>query len=211
MGRIILMIVISLCMGLPIFGQKKASASEQASMVRTVEKAASSLKTMQCKFRQTKKLSLLNDKMVSTGVMYYSQPAKLRWQYQTPYNYTFVINGTKVMMKTDGRKNVIDARQSKMFKEITQIMVNSVTGKCLSNKKEFKTTMYKSNKEWTAHLVPMTKELKSMFKTIVLHISPKQSLVTQVDLIEKTGDVTNIVLSNYKTNVPINAKVFTVN
>ena len=160
MGRIILMIVISLCMGLPIFGQKKVSASEQASMVKTVEKAASSLKTMQCKFRQTKKLSLLNDKMVSTGVMYYSQPAKLRWQYMTPYNYTFVINGTKVMMKTGGRKNVIDARQSKMFKEITQIMVNSVTGKCLSNKKEFKTTMYKSSKEWTAHLVPMTKELK---------------------------------------------------
>lgn len=180
-------------------------------MVKTVEKAASSLKTMQCKFRQTKKLSLLNDKMVSTGVMYYSQPAKLRWQYMTPYNYTFVINGTKVMMKTGGRKNVIDARQSKMFKEITQIMVNSVTGKCLSNKKEFKTTMYKSSKEWTAHLVPMTKELKSMFKTIVLHISPKQSLVTQVDLVEKTGDVTNIVLSDYKTNVPINAKVFTVN
>ena len=71
--------------------------------------------------------------------------------------------------------------------------------------------MYKSSKEWTAHLVPMTKELKSMFKTIVLHISPKQSLVTQVDLVEKTGDVTNIVLSDYKTNVPINAKVFTVN
>lgn len=180
-------------------------------MVKTVEKAASSLKTMQCKFRQTKKLSLLNDKMVSTGVMYYSQPAKLRWQYMTPYNYTFVINGTKVMMKTGGRKNVIDARQSKMFKEITQIMVNSVTGKCLSNKKEFKTTMYKSNKEWTAHLVPMTKELKSMFKTIVLHISPKQGLVTQVDLVEKTGDITNITLSNYKTNAPINAKVFTVN
>lgn len=44
MGRIILMIVISLCMGLPIFGQKKVSASEQASMVKTVEKAASSLK-----------------------------------------------------------------------------------------------------------------------------------------------------------------------
>ena len=198
-------------MGLPIFGQKKVSASEQASMVKTVEKAASSLKTMQCKFRQTKKLSLLNDKMVSAGVMYYSQPAKLRWQYMTPYNYTFVINGTKVMMKTGGRKNVLDARQIKMFKEITQIMVNSVTGKCLSNKKEFKTTMYKSSKEWTAHLVPMTKELKSMFKTIVLHISPKQSLVTQVDLVEKTGDVTNIVLSDYKTNVPINAKVFTVN
>lgn len=211
MGRIILMIVVSLYMGLPIFGQKKVSASEQASMVKTVEKAASSLKTMQCKFRQTKKLSLLNGKLVSTGMMYYRQPAQLRWQYLTPYNYTFVINGTRVMMRNANRKNVIDARQSKMFKEITQIMVNSMTGKCLSNKKEFKTTMYKSSTEWIAHLTPMTKELKSMFKTIVLHISPKQSLVTQVDLIEKTGDVTNIVLSNYKTNIPINAKVFTVN
>lgn len=209
MGKILLMALMALCVSLPISGQTKVSPAEQARMVKAVEKAASSLKTMQCKFRQTKKLSLLNDKMVSTGVMYYSQPAKLRWQYLSPYKYTFIINGNKVLTKTADRKNIIDTRQSKMFKEITQIMVNSVTGKCLSSKKEFKTTMYKSTKEWTAHLTPVAKELKSMFKTIVLHISPKQSLVTQVDLVEKNGDTTNITLSDYKINTPINAQVFT--
>lgn len=210
MKRCICLTAAVFLLGLPLAAQKKADAAEQAEMVKMIEEAASSLTTMRCNFLQTKKLGLLNDEMVSSGVMYYSQPAKLCWQYLEPYSYTFVINGSKVMMKTDDRKNVVDARQSKMFKEVTQIMVNSVTGKCLLADKDFKVELYVADNEWTAHLTPLRKELKSMFKVIVLHIDPKRCLVTQVDLLEEGEDETNIVLSDYEINTAIDAQKFTV-
>lgn len=193
------------------FAQTKVSKEEQSKMIYSIEKTVSSIKSMHCSFRQEKVIGMLNEKVISEGTMDFCQPTKLRWQYSKPYKYTFVINGNKVMIKSSNQTNVIDARQSKMFKEVTRIMVNSVTGKCLTDNKQFNVTMHNNKIEWIATMVPVAKELKSMFKTIKLYIDPKKGLVSRVVLTEKTNDVTNIYLSNYKTNVQIDEKVFNVN
>lgn len=193
------------------FAQTRVNKEEQSKMIQTIEKAVSSLKSMHCSFRQEKVIGLLNEKVVSVGTMDYCQPTKLRWQYNKPYTYTFVINGNKVMINSSSQKNIIDARQSKLFKEVTRIMVNSITGQCLTDSKQFNVTMYNNQTVWIANMVPVAKELRSMFKTIKLHIDPKKGLVSRVVLTEKSNDVTTIYLSDYKTNVKIDEKVFSVN
>ena len=49
-----------------------------------------------------------------------------------------------------------------------------------------------------------------MFDVIKLHIDSKKCIITQVELIEKTGDQTRIYLSDYKVNVDIDEKMFRV-
>ena len=190
--------------------QKGVDAVEQSSMIQKFEKVAGEVRSMQCSFRQVKTLNMLNEELISTGVMFYHQPALLRWQYLKPYEYTFVISDSQVMIKNTDRLDVIDINQSKIFKEITQIMVNSVTGRCLTEKKDFDVTMYNDKDEWIADLRPLKKELKSLFKTIKLHINPQKCMISQVELIEQTGDMTHIYLYDYKINVDIDEKMFTV-
>lgn len=211
MRRICVVFVLITLISYSCFAQTKVNKEEQSKMIQTIEKAVSSLKSMHCSFRQEKVIGLLNEKVVSIGTMDYCQPTKLRWQYNKPYTYTFVINGNKVMINSSSQKNIIDARQSKVFKEVTRIMVNSITGQCLTDSKQFNVTMYNNQTEWIANMVPVAKELKSMFKTIKLHIDPKKGLVSRVVLTEKSNDVTTIYLSDYKTNVKIDEKVFSVN
>ena len=211
MRRICVVFVLITLISYNCFAQTKVNKEEQSKMIQTIEKAVSSLKSMHCSFRQEKVIGLLNEKVVSIGTMDYCQPTKLRWQYNKPYTYTFVINGNKVMINSSSQKNIIDARQSKVFKEVTRIMVNSITGQCLTDSKQFNVTMYNNQTEWIANMVPVAKELKSMFKTIKLHIDPKKGLVSRVVLTEKSNDVTTIYLSDYKTNVKIDEKVFSVN
>lgn len=208
--RICLFLILCLYM-LPVMSQKTASPEEQLSMIEAIDKVASEIKSIQCTFRQVKTLSILNEELVSTGTMLYSQPARLRWQYQHPYTYTFIINGSQAMMKNPDQQHVIDTRQSKLLSEITQIMVNSVTGKCLTEKSDFNIKMSSDEKEWIADLQPIKKELKAMFNVIKLHINPKKFIITQVELIEKTGDETRIYLSDYKVNVAIDEKMFSIN
>lgn len=190
--------------------QKGVDAVEQSSMIQKFEKVAGEVRSMQCSFRQVKTLNMLNEELISTGVMFYHQPALLRWQYLKPYEYTFVISDSQVMIKNTDRLDVIDINQSKIFKEITQIRVNSVTGRCLTEKKDFDVTMYNDKDEWIADLRPLKKELKSLFKTIKLHINPQKCMISQVELIEQTGDMTHIYLYDYKINVDIDEKMFTV-
>ena len=72
-----------------------SAGDNEAEIRHQIESAAVSMKTMQCDFVQTKYLRMLNDKMVSTGKMYYQQSDKLRWEYTSPYTYAFVLNGFK--------------------------------------------------------------------------------------------------------------------
>ena len=198
---IFLMILIpSLC-----FSQ---NANQQ--IIDKINTAASKLTTMQCDFVQTKHVKLLNDKMISKGKMYYSQPNKLRWEYTSPYTYTFILSGNKVTLKKGGKNSVINVNQNKMFREIVNIMMNSVVGKCLSDRKSFKTTVKDTPSEWVATLTPQSKELKQMFTKIILHFNKQKSVIVKVEMFEKNGDTTSIVLENIVKNKNINESVYSI-
>ncbi len=188
-----------------------AQSTGDAKIKQQINAVASKMKTMQCDFVQTKYMKMLNDKMVSYGRMYYQQSDKLRWEYTSPYTYTFVLNGSKVLLNKGKRSDVINVNQSKFFKEIARIMMNSVVGKCLTDEKDFKVSISTSASEWVATLLPQRKDMKQMFQKIVLHFSRSQMMVSSVELIEKKGDRTVIQLKNVKTNSTINAKMFSVN
>lgn len=207
--RRFLFFLMALCMSLATASAQQKV--DEAKVVRQINAVASSMKSMQCDFVQTKYLKMLNDKMVSRGKMYYQQGNKLRWEYISPYSYAFVLNGQKVLISKGKRTDVINVGQSKFFKEIARIMMNSVVGKCLTDKKDFKVSLAGSASEYVATLYPQQKQMQQMFQKIILHFNKQRSVVSKVELVEKKGDKTVIELNNIKTNTAIHAKVFSVN
>ena len=205
MKKIVLFFMV-LCLG---FSCALAQVNE-AKVKKQINAVASNMKSMQCDFVQTKYVWMLNDKMVSRGKMYYQQSNKLRWEYTTPYSYAFVLNGSQVLISKGSRKDVINVNQSKFFKEIARIMMNSVVGNCLNDKKDFEVSITANATEYLATLIPKQKQMKQMFQKIVLHFSKQKSTVSKVELVEKKGDRTVIELKNVKTNASINAGVFRV-
>ncbi len=200
---------ISLCLGL--LGVSAQQKVNEAQVKQQIGAVASSLKSMQCDFVQTKYLKMLNDKMVSKGKMYYQHTNRLRWEYTSPYSYTFVLNGSQVLISKGKRNDVINVNQNKVFKEIARIMMNSVVGKCLTDEKDFKVSITGSNAEYVATLLPQQKQMKQMFQKIILHFDRSKSTVSKVELVETKGDRTVIELKNVQTNVNVNAKVFSIN
>jgi outer membrane lipoprotein carrier protein len=179
-------------------------------MIAQVCEAAGKITSLQCDFVQEKHLSLLKTSMTSKGKMYYKGGRLLRWEYTSPYTYTFVINGEKVMMKSQQKTNVVDVKSSKMFQQIARIMMNSVTGRCLSDNKDFAVTMFTDNGKWMASLKPQQKEMAQMFSAIRLYVDPTSQMVTSVELVEKSGDTTVITMKNIEKNKGINDSVFSV-
>lgn len=177
---------------------------------KEIAATSASLNTIQCDFVQTKHLKMLNDKMVSYGKMYYQKSNRLRWEYIKPYAYTFVLNGQQVYLKNAKGTTSSSTAGNKMFREIARIMMNSVVGANLNDSKDFKVTMAETSGEWAATLVPLRKNMKQMFTKIVLHFNKSRKMVSGVDLYEKNGDRTNILLKNVVTNKSINAKVFSL-
>ncbi len=209
MKRILSILAIFLTIGLTSFAAGPGSVQEKDVLAK-LNTAASALKSMQCDFVQTKYLSLLSDKMVSEGCMYYRQPDKLRWEYTTPYQYLSIFNGTKVYIGNDTRRDIIDTNTNKIFKEVARIMMNTVTGKALSDQAGFTTTVADKADSWIVTLVPKKKELRGMFAKICLTFSKKREMISEINLYEKNGDHTNIALKNIKVNSPADESIFIV-
>ena len=188
--------------------QNPAGAGESKKMIEQVCAAAGKMQTLQCDFRQEKRLSLLETNMVSTGKMYYKGGKALKWEYVSPYAYTFLLNGDKVMLGSQGKTDVIQVNSSKTFKQIARIMMHSITGKCLSDTEDFHVTMLVEGNEWVAELIPRQKELAQLFTRIRLHIDPKSQTATEVELTEKSGDLTRITMTNIKKNTPLDDALF---
>lgn len=201
--------LLLICSMLLLFLVVEAQVSQDA-IIAKINAAVSKIETMQCDFVQTKHMKMLNNKMVSTGIMVYKQNDKLRWEYKIPYTYVFILNGTKVYLKKESRNDVIDIKQNKVFKSIAEIMMNSVVGKCLTNNKEFNVSILDENKQWVASLIPQKKELKQMYSKIILYLGKATSIIQKVEMIEKNGDKTIIELKNVKLNKPVNANSFSL-
>lgn len=202
--------IIALLLTLSLSAQTAVSEAQKKQIISKVDKAASALCTMQCHFVQVKKVALMSSTMKSEGTMYFSRPSKLRWQYMSPYDYTFILNNGKAYMKSAKATTTIDVNKNKMFRQVVDVIMNCMIGGELANTSYFKVQVYKSGKSYYACLTPQKKELKQLYSLIMLYFNSQLTMVDKVEMTEKSGDKTTISLSNIAINKTINDKVYSV-
>ena len=171
--------------------QKAVDAAEAAQMMAQINDAARTTTSLQATFVQTKSLRVLNSRLVAR-------------------RYTFVLNGRKVMLKSDKQTQVVDVEQNKVFRRIAQIMMDSMTGRCLNDRRSFKVAMFSEGNHWVARLTPLQSEMKQLFSSLSLTFDALRHIVVRVVMKEKTGDTTLIELQQIKKDAPIDAQLFKV-
>jgi len=205
-----LLFILGLWLSLGTFAQSAVSKSEQERIISEINTAAQSIRTLECTFVQTKELSIMNDKMVSNGTMAFAQPNKISWHYTSPYDYTFIIAGDKVLIGKGKNRNSIDLKSSQAFQGIAKMIAGSVTGKCLTQTDEFDVKILADERHYVALLTPKAKRLKKMFKGIRLHFNRASRTMEKVEMTETSGDNTTIVFQNVKQNQRLSEKTFTL-
>lgn len=207
----LLLVLLAMMFSWPLLGQTKLTAEQQKQIIAKIDQTASAMKGMQCDFVQTKRMKLLSKEMQSKGIMYFKRPNKLRWQYIAPYDYTFILNGDKVQIKSSKSTKNIDVQGNKMFRQITNIILNSVTGGSLKSSSDFTVEVYKKDNTYFAKLFPKKKELKQLYQVIEIYFDSALTMVNSVRMVEKTGDETRVNLINTKLNIAVDEKMFAVN
>ena len=209
MKRIIFaVLLLSSCLGLGAQQLQSVPVRQQAQMFQTINAAASKITSITSSFTQVKTISFLNDKVRSTGNLYFTNQQQLRWEYISPYQYTFIINGEKVYIKNGKRSQTIDVKSSQMFKSIARMMMNSITGRNLMDNRDFTSQLYLRGREWVAIMTPRRSQIKKMFKSVTLYFNEQHSMVSRVVMTEPSGDTTVITLSNVKINATIPEQIF---
>ena len=203
-------IIVTCLSALSVMGQTKLTSEQEKQVLAKMEKSSNALRTLQCDFVQSKRMKLLSKEMQSKGVLYFVKPDKIRWQYTTPYDYTFIMNGDKVQIKSAKKTKNIDIQGNKIFRQITTIILNTVTGGGIMNSADFDVELFKKGDAYFAKMLPKKKEVKQVYAAIEVYFNPALTMVESIKMIEKSGEYTTVKLLSPKVNTKINESVFKV-
>jgi outer membrane lipoprotein-sorting protein len=195
---------------LPAQPQGYKQMSKPIEFKQKLKEISKSVNTMQSDFIQEKYLTVLSDKIVSTGKFYFKKENQLRWEYNSPFNYLIILSNDKVYVKDDHKTNQYDLGSNKVFREINNIMTGAVLGKLLEDELKYKPSYFENSKYYLVILIPADKNMKDYIKLICLYFDKKNFTVSMIKMVESSDDYTLIQFNNRKQNISISEDKFTI-
>jgi outer membrane lipoprotein-sorting protein len=159
---------------------------------------------------QTKTFSILEEKMTSEGRMFFKQKDKIRWEYTKPYLFEFVMNNNKVMINAEGTKNIMDVSSSKLFSEMSKMIIAGINGSGIFDPAKFSFKFMLGTKDNMVILSPKQKEIKQLFKVITLCFNLSDYTINTVEIEELNGDKTLITMKNKQINKELSDEIFVI-
>lgn len=194
--------------GIALQAQETAmNASEIAAFKEKVIASAKTTKTIKTDFVQYKHLDFLSDDVKTSGNMVFKAPGLVKWEYTNPYQYSVVFKEDQLLINDGGTKSKVDIGNSKLFKKLNQLIVNSVKGNMFSDA-DFTVSFIKSSKYNKAVFIPKDKKIASYIASFELLFNKDDAQVYEVKMIEPSQDFTRIVFSNRTLNGSVNDSVF---
>ena len=203
-------ILLTCLSALSVMGQTKLTSEQEKQVLAKMDQSSKALRSLQCDFIQSKRMKILSKEMQSKGILYFKKPDKIRWQYTSPYDYTFIMNGDKVQIKSAKTTKSIDIQGNKIFRQISTIILNTITGGGIKNSSDFNVELYKSGDIYFAKMQPKKKEVKQVYSSIEVYFNSALTMVDTIKMIEKSGEYTVVKLVTPKINAAINESVFKV-
>ena len=200
--------VLFMALGLFATAQTPLSEAQSNEIMASLTKTASSMQTMQCRFVQSKTMSMLAEPSVSEGKMYFASPDRLRWEYMTPYAFALVVNGERIVKVTDGQAEALDGNSGRMYQGITSMIMGSASGKKLFDATTFDIVLYDDGACWKAEMTPKRRDMKRMFSQLVFHFDKKTQVIDHVEFLDPKGDNTVIRFEEIRLNEKIGEEQF---
>ncbi|MFH1936676.1 MAG: outer membrane lipoprotein carrier protein LolA, partial [Bacteroidota bacterium] len=133
-----------------------------------VSLAAKKTETISSDFTQEKEMSILNDKIITSGKFYFKKEQLLRWEYIHPFSYVIAIRGDVITIRDEGEVRSINTQANKVFAEVNRIFIGSVMGMLLDDD-NFKADYTQSNGHYIVSLSPISSALQESLNRIVIY------------------------------------------
>ena len=183
----------------------KIDGDKKRQTIQAISTASKQMKTISCDFVQEKASTLVAEKAQSKGKMYFQNPRMLRWEYISPNAFVLTMNGTDIAVKTPQGTTTQNTR---MFKELANIIISIVDGTGLNDEKNFTSQVYANNNDYKVKLIPTNKRLSALYSEITLVFNKQTKYAKSITMHEKNGDTMTITFLNQTINQPLNTKIF---
>lgn len=208
MKKTLLIQLVLLFSGFAFSQGTKMTDAEIKIFTEKISSESKKIQTLQSDFVQTKKMDFLDKDIVTSGKMVLKSPNQLSWKYTKPYQYSVIFKDNKIFINDQGKKSSVDAK-SKMFEKINKLIAGTANGNIFGDP-EFVVRYFKNSENTVARFIPKSAQLLKYIKQIDLQFNDNQTTVSQVTMLEASGDTTTISFKNTKTNASVSADAFSL-
>lgn len=165
--------------------------------------------SIESSFVQEKHLWMLNEVIISKGVFLFKKKNSVRWQYNTPIEYTIVIHEGNFTIVSNDKVTEFDIESNPMFKEINKMIVTAIRGDFIDNP-DFKAEFMENENQYLAKLLPTNNGMASMLTSIEIYFNRGSMLVEQVIFKEPGDDFTSIIFLDKSVNTSLSDSRFLI-
>ena len=161
------------------------------------------LKSYETVFHQTTYENTSITSKTSSGKFYLDYPGKFRWDYQTPYEFKIIADGQKIWLYDPDLEQVTLKPQNQALEGSAGLLLSGTTS--IKDNYTINFMGYEGDKSWF-ELKPISQKNTNNFQRI--RLAMKNNLLFEMELQDQLGQVTLIVFSEIKYNLPVNAHNF---
>jgi outer membrane lipoprotein-sorting protein len=172
-----------------------------------IQEYAEETNTIQSDFLQEKRLSMLEEVMISKGHFTFKKENNVRWEYVDPIDYAIIVQEGKFTIWDGEKIQAFDIESNRMFTEINNMIVTSVSGNFL-NKPDFESTFFENKNFYLVRLIPNNQEVRNMLSSIEIYFEKGNIAVSKVKFQEPGEDYTLISFTNRRTNEELPEEIF---
>lgn len=181
--------------------------SQNSDILQQIKSQAQKINSIEAGFVQTKNISFIDEQLISGGKFWFSRPDKMRWEYQTPFFYSIIINGDNIIVIDDKKESRFDAASNAMFGQIKQVIMNMVNGKMFDDP-DYHATLKEENNYFVVNFETVNQAMKAYILSIDLYFTKSGYLMEKIKMNEASGDDTVIEFNNQNINQPLPGHVF---
>jgi outer membrane lipoprotein-sorting protein len=176
---------------------------------KTLADSTSAIESLQADFVQEKTLTMLSEKIISSGKFSFRKKDRLRMEYTKPFLYLLILNSGKIYVKDGQKENKISAGSNPVFRQVNRILIDCVSGNMLDNP-DFQNRIFENTSSWLIEFKPLAKNLKELYKNINIVLDKKNFTASSIGMYDASGDITIIRFQNKELNVRIPDSQFNI-
>lgn len=193
---------------LQVIAQQFNASPQPEKVLEMLKKQNSETKSIQADFQEEKFLSYLNTPQSSKGKFYYQENDKMRWEQVSPFPYTLLVNGDKIVVKENGVSKDVSS-STRVTGRMSNLLMALIKGDFQSSG-TFSSKVMESKDAYKILLTPTDKRMKNYYQEIQMVFAKGSLQLKELTFLEKKGNRTVTRFSNEKINHKLNGDLFSV-
>lgn len=185
-----------------------ARAQDAAAIVSSIQKKYASINDLNSRFTQETRIKDLEEKVLSSGKVWFKKPSMMKWQYEEPWKDTIVSDGKKVWY-FDSRENQVAET------EIDSVWAGSLGSYTVISILEDLDRLFDvrlgagSTDEQGNILLDLKQKKQEHSKQVTIAVDPKTHMLRKIIIGDIFGNTTIIELGTAEVNLNIPDSFFT--